>query len=40
MPTIEIEGKIFEVDGDGFLTTPELWNDDVARMFARYDGCV
>lgn len=38
MPTIEIEGKNFEVDGDGFLTTPELWNDDVAKLFARYDG--
>lgn len=38
MPTLEIEGKKFEVDGDGFLTTPETWNDDVAKLFARYDG--
>jgi TusE/DsrC/DsvC family sulfur relay protein len=38
MPNIEIEGRNFEVDGDGFLTDPYLWNDDVARLFARYDG--
>ncbi len=38
MASIEIDGKTFEVDGDGFLTTPELWNDDVAKLFARYDG--
>jgi dissimilatory sulfite reductase related protein len=38
MPTLEIEGKQFEVDGDGFLLMPELWNEEVAKMFARYDG--
>jgi len=38
MPAIEIEGRIFEVDGDGFLTTPEVWNKDIAQMFANYDG--
>jgi dissimilatory sulfite reductase related protein len=38
MPNIEIEGNTFEVDGDGFLMNPELWNDDVATMFARHDG--
>jgi len=38
MPSIEIKGKTFEVDGDGFLTNPELWNEDVARLFAESDG--
>ncbi len=38
MPTIEIDGHVFEVDGDGFLTKPELWNEEVAKLFARYDG--
>lgn len=38
MAQLEIEGQVFEVDGDGFLVNPEIWNDDVARMFARYDG--
>lgn len=38
MPTMEIEGRIFEVDGDGFLAHPEIWNQEVAELFARYDG--
>ena len=38
MPTLEIEDKIFEVDGDGFMSKPELWNEDVARLFAKSDG--
>lgn len=38
MATIEIEGRAFDVDGDGFLLNPEIWNDDVATLFARYDG--
>ena len=31
MPQIEIEGRVFEVDGDGFLVDPDLWNDEVAE---------
>ena len=38
MPSIEIEGKNFDVDGDGFLTKPELWNKEVASLFAKSDG--
>ncbi len=38
MPTIEIEGHTFEVDGDGFLANPEIWNDEVAKLIAKYDG--
>lgn len=38
MAQIEIQGKVFEVDGDGFLTTPEVWNDQVAELFAKSDG--
>ena len=38
MPTVEIEGRVFEVDGDGFLSDPTIWNDEVALLFARYDG--
>jgi tRNA 2-thiouridine synthesizing protein E len=38
MAILEIEGKSFEVDGDGFLVNPDLWNDEVATLFARYDG--
>ncbi|MCF8367285.1 MAG: TusE/DsrC/DsvC family sulfur relay protein [Bacteroidales bacterium] len=38
MPTLEIENNVFEVDGDGFLANPEIWNKDVARLIAKYDG--
>jgi dissimilatory sulfite reductase related protein len=38
MATIEIEGNVFEVDGDGFLQNPEIWNENVAALIARYDG--
>jgi tRNA 2-thiouridine synthesizing protein E len=38
MPTIEIENRVFEVDGDGFLSHPEEWNEEVARLIAKYDG--
>ncbi len=38
MPTLEIENKVFEVDGDGFLSQPEIWNDEVASLIAKYDG--
>lgn len=38
MPKLEIEGKLFEVDGDGFLQQPEIWNKEVAQLFARQDG--
>lgn len=38
MATLEIEGKTFDVDGDGFLTTPEIWNDEIAKLFAKTDG--
>ncbi|HRZ42770.1 MAG TPA: TusE/DsrC/DsvC family sulfur relay protein [Bacteroidales bacterium] len=38
MVKMEIDGRVFEVDGDGFLTDPSVWNDEVATLFARYDG--
>lgn len=38
MATIEIEGRIFDVDGDGFLSDPNIWNNEVAQLIALYDG--
>lgn len=38
MATIEIENRTFEVDGDGFLASPNIWDKEVARLFAKYDG--
>ena len=34
MPLIQIDGSTFEVDEEGFLQNPEVWNEDVARKFA------
>lgn len=38
MANLEIDGKLFEVDGDGFLVDPSLWNKEVAELFAKSDG--
>ncbi|MFH2144126.1 MAG: TusE/DsrC/DsvC family sulfur relay protein [Bacteroidota bacterium] len=38
MAIITLEGKEFEVDGDGFLIKPELWTVEVAALFAKTDG--
>lgn len=38
MTKLEIEGREFDVDGDGFLKQPELWTEEVATLFAKTDG--
>ena len=38
MATMEIDGRVFEVVGYGFLSEPGIWNEEVARLIARYDG--
>jgi tRNA 2-thiouridine synthesizing protein E len=38
IPEIEIEGIKYEVDGKGFLQTPERWNEGIARAFAAMEG--
>jgi tRNA 2-thiouridine synthesizing protein E len=38
MSYVEISGKQIEVDEDGFITDPELWNDDIVRAFAHLEG--
>jgi len=37
MATIEYDGKTLEFDGDGFLTDPKLWNEEVAKLIATED---
>ncbi len=27
-----------QFDGDGFLTNPEIWNEDIAKQIAQEDG--
>lgn len=35
MSPIEVNGKIYETNEEGFLVHPEEWNEDVARALAR-----
>lgn len=35
MPTLPYPGTPLEVNADGFLTKPELWDDGVALFLAR-----
>jgi len=38
MPTYEHDGRSYEVDEDGFLLDPDLWNETAARDFAASEG--
>ncbi len=38
MAKLEIEGRVFDVDGDGFLSDPQIWNREVAELIAKSDG--
>jgi len=38
VPEIAIGGQKFVVDEEGFLQQPELWDDEVARLFATTEG--
>lgn len=38
MAVIEIRGKSYEVDEDGFLQRPEIWSHEVALDFATTEG--
>jgi dissimilatory sulfite reductase related protein len=38
MPTYEVKGKLYDVDEDGFLQDPSLWNEDVAQDFMSTEG--
>ena len=38
MPTIELNGKTYIVDEDGFLEDPNIWNEEVAQDFATTEG--
>jgi tRNA 2-thiouridine synthesizing protein E len=34
---IELNGKLIEMDGDGFMLEPQLWNDELATLIAKED---
>ncbi len=38
MPIFEVNGKQYTVDEDGFLESPEVWNEAVACDFASTEG--
>lgn len=38
MATIELDKMVLEVDGDGFLLQPEIWNENIAQQIAKIDG--
>ncbi len=38
MPTCELNGRKYDVDEDGFLQEPEIWNQTVACDFATTEG--
>lgn len=38
MPDLELNGKTYVVDEDGFIEDPGIWNEDVAKDFASIEG--
>jgi TusE/DsrC/DsvC family sulfur relay protein len=38
MPNFEIGGRSYEVDEDGFLQDPQIWNEAVALDFATTES--
>ena len=38
MPLVNFGGKDLEVDEDGFITDPTLWDEEVAKGFAKEEG--
>ncbi len=37
MPFVDYNGTQLEVDEDGFITNPSLWDDDLARFLAEHE---
>lgn len=37
---LELDGKIYEIDDDGFLQNPDGWNEEVAEYLAYLDDVV
>lgn len=38
MPTVDVNGVTIELDEDGFMVDPDLWNEDIAKYFAASEG--
>lgn len=37
MSHIDVKGKQIEVDEDGFLVDPDVWNQDIVETFAKLE---
>ncbi|NLX94952.1 MAG: TusE/DsrC/DsvC family sulfur relay protein [Rhodopirellula sp.] len=38
MSCVNVNGKQIAVDDDGFLDDPEVWDEEIAKAFARLEG--
>lgn len=38
MPTLELNGKTYEVDEDGFLQELDKWSPEFAQAYAKLEG--
>jgi len=38
VPELRVEERTYEIDEDGFLQEPELWNEEVAKDFGQTEG--
>jgi sulfur relay (sulfurtransferase) DsrC/TusE family protein len=38
MAEFKVGDRMFEVDEDGFIQEPELWDDNVAMALAQVEG--
>ena len=37
MSNIDVKGQQIEVDEDGFLVDPDVWNEDIVEVFAKLE---
>lgn len=38
MSYVNVKGAQIEVDEDGFIVYPDLWNEDIVQVFAKLEG--
>ncbi|RJQ32490.1 MAG: sulfurtransferase TusE, partial [Peptococcaceae bacterium] len=38
MPTLQVGNVTVELDEDGFVVDPDLWSEDLAKIFATSEG--
>ena len=38
MPTLDFEGKSYDIDEEGYLTDWSVWNEGLAGAMAKEDG--